>query len=206
MGCRVLRIICIFIVCGLSPNFRSPQAAAEDKKAGAADIGAASPEEAFARFREAVLAENWNSAFKVLTLDSKELLTSVMLFTLYTGELGEKGKAIAYEAADREAVQKLVAEIQQTKPEHQEPIGRKLAALVKDQPGLLSKGFKLIPRDKPEDNWLIDLKFVQLSVVKIDGDTASGHMMWAHPEARKAGVEPIAFKRIKGSWYVQMMR
>jgi hypothetical protein len=165
-----------------------------------------SPEEAFARFRKAVIADYWNSAFQLLTPASQEMLTAAIFFALYTGELGGEGRKLAAEAAEASAVEKIVAEIQRAQPEHQEAMARKLSALVKDRPAMLAKALKLFESDRPQGNWLVDMENTRLTNLKIEGDAASGEMHWTSRPQKSTGREPIAFERRNGSWVVRLMR
>jgi hypothetical protein len=203
---RKFFLLALFIICGIAGETAASQLVAQkEKPSAAAESGANTPNEAFSKFRDAVVADNWQVALKVLTPESRELITSSILAQLSMGMFGDQGKKLANEAANRDETQKIIDAVNHAKPEDQEKIGRKLAALVKDQPVFIAKALKLFPKDKPADNWLIGLKETKLQDLKIDGDTAKGSMRWSQPVLKKSGDEPIGFQRTDGKWYIQFM-
>lgn len=174
-----------------------PPAVVEKEKAE--ERGAASPELAFAGFKKAVEKNDWKTAFRFQTDDSRDYMVGGLLAIFHQGALGEEGKKLMSTFADPAKVDQQVAEILKVPPEKQPMLGRQMAKLVEKKAEFLNSSMQLLKQQKKE-NWVADLEHTKLIDLKINGDRATAEM--EQRVGTGLGREPMRFRRIDGAWYV----
>jgi hypothetical protein len=199
---RISLLFLLVICCGAWWG-SAPPVGAEESPVVSAETGAATPREAFSKLQAAAAAERWSDGYQMLTTESRNVVTGIMLFDMYLKQGGNEGVELALQVSDKDKAVGLANLIFLTRGEEGVKLTGQLGALVKDQPAFFAQARKLLS-PKAWHDLFGDLKTSELTDLKIDGETAQGVMSGRSPDKKKGFRKPVAFKRDKGRWLVEL--
>lgn len=157
------------------------------------------PQDAFEAFAAAAKAEDWHATASMLVPDDQAMLAGTGMLMAGFATMGDESKEKSLnELLSRHGVD--LDDKSESSAEDMETAMQEVTAPIKDKPQLIADLMQWISENSDDDEGSPFATLDSLSDVKVDGDQATGTI------STEMGDQPIAFRKIDGSWRISLPR
>ena len=159
---------------------------------------------AFDAFQNALMKGDWNTAFLLVTPESRDFVLAGFLMACHSGALGTEGRTLVEEFVDVEKLNDTINEIQKLPEKEQLRSLPRLSSLV-EKKALFAESVLILFEKQELENWMVDLKQssrVSLTNPRIIDDRATATLRIALEQG--SGAEPMKFIKADGRWFLDL--
>lgn len=194
LRCAVAALTCVALIgCPGGPKGGAPAAAQSG--------GAATPEEAFARAKQASAAGEWRTYYDLLAPTTRDEMLGGIVFASAMLAGFSKDPTLKTKVEDL-AKKHGVREAEKREPSEMDRVMVAAVAGVADKPACFADFMAWIVANNDEGATLLEMGV--LDRVTITGDTAQGIQVTTKKGGREES--PIVFQRVDGRWFLDLTK